>query len=214
MVLGIYGSGGAGRSAKEIADLQNIWSEIVFIDDTVDAGIFKGIQRMPFEQFKEKYTPHDAKVVIAMGEPEYKIALFSKVRNCGYSFANVIHPTAYISPDAKLGEGIIVQMGSMISVDALIGDNVTLEQYVVVAHDVVIDSHAQISAFVMAAGHCRIGEGTYIGIGVPIRDMITIGKNSIVSMGAVVQRDIPDDVIAMGNPARVMKNRDGEKVFK
>jgi sugar O-acyltransferase (sialic acid O-acetyltransferase NeuD family) len=169
---------------------------------------------MPFEQFKERYTTSDAKIVIATGEPEHKVKLFNQVKKIGYNLANVIHPTAYISPDAKMGEGIIVQMGSMISVDAIIGNNVTLEQYVVVAHDAVIEDHVQISAFVMVAGHCKIGEATYIGIAVPIRDNIIVGKNSIVSMGAVVQRDIPDNVIVMGNPARVMKNRDGDMVFK
>ncbi len=214
MVLGIYGSGGAGRGAKEIADLQGIWDEIVFIDDTVPEGLFKGIKRMPFEEFREKFSCKDAKVVIAMGEPEYKILLYNKVKECGYSFGNVIHPSVYISPDAKLGEGIIAQMGGMIAVDTSVGNNVILEQYVVVAHDSVIEDHAQISAFVMISGHCKIGEGTYIGIGVPIRDEIEIGRNTIIGMGSVVQRNIPDNVIAMGNPARVMKNRNGEKVFK
>ena len=214
MILGIYGSGGAGKGAKEIAVLQNKWSEIVFIDDTVSADVFKGCKRMPFEQFCNEYSPTEAEVVIAQGEPEFKKLLFEKVKEKGYSFANVIHPSVYVSPDAKLGEGIIAQMGCMIAVDTQIGDNVTLEQYVVVAHDSIVEEHAQISAFVMIAGHCHIGSGTYIGIGVPIRDSIRIGRDSIISMGSVVQRDIPDSVIAMGNPARVMKNRDGERVFK
>lgn len=214
MVLGIYGSGGAGRGAKEIADLQGTWSEIVFIDDTVPTDIYKGIRRMPFEAFKATFKKDEAKVVIAMGEPEYKILLYNKAKKAGYEFGNVIHPSVYISPDANLGTGIIAQMGCMIAVDSTIGNNVILEQYVVVAHDAVIENHAQISAFVMIAGHCRIGQGTYIGIGVPIRDKVSIGSNTIVSMGSVVQKDIPDDVIAMGNPARVIRNRDGERVFR
>jgi sugar O-acyltransferase (sialic acid O-acetyltransferase NeuD family) len=214
MILGIYGSGGAGKGAKEIADLQGKWSEIVFIDDTVEPDTFKNCKRMPFEQFCEKYSPSDAEVVIAQGEPEFKKLLFKKAKDQGYKLANVIHPSVYVSPDAQLGEGIIAQMGCMIAVDTKIGDNVTLEQYAVVAHDSVIEEHAQISAFVMIAGNCVIGSGTYIGIGVPVRDSITIGKDSIISMGSVVQRNIPDAVIAMGNPARVMKNRDGERVFK
>ena len=43
MVLGIYGSGGAGKEVKDIAEMLNKWSEIVFIDDTVDCDFFKGI---------------------------------------------------------------------------------------------------------------------------------------------------------------------------
>jgi len=214
MVLGIYGSGGAGRSAKEIAEIQGIWSELIFIDDTVPSDIFKGIKRMPFEEFKRSYSTEHSKVVIAVGEPEYKILLYNRVKECGYSFGNVIHPSVYISPDAELGNGIIAQLGAVIAVDAKIGNNVTLEQYVVVEHDAVVDDHVQISAFVMLAGHAKVGSGTYIGIGVPVRDRITIGTNSIIGMGSVVQKDIPDNVIVMGNPARVIKSRNGEKVFK
>lgn len=55
MVLGIYGSGGCGREAKNVADILNIWEEIVFIDDTVDPGIFKGIKRIPFKMFCQLY---------------------------------------------------------------------------------------------------------------------------------------------------------------
>lgn len=213
MVLGIYGSGGAGRGAKEIADIQGIWEDIIFIDDTVPTDMFKNIRRMPFEQFRNEFSPQQAKIVIAMGEPQHKIMLFHKVQDYGYCFGNVIHPTVYISPDAKLGEGIIAQMGCMVAVDASVGNNVTLEQYAVVAHDSVIEDHAQISAFVMIAGHCRVGMGTYIGIGSLLRDEIKVGRDSIISMGSVVQRDVPDNVIAMGNPARVLKERNGEKVF-
>lgn len=213
MVLGIYGSGGAGRETKEIASLQGIWDKIIFIDDTVSAGLFKGIKRIPFEEFKMQYNCEETKVVIAMGEPEYKIRLYSKVKECGYRFGNVIHPSVYISPYAKLGEGIIAQMGSMIAAGACVGNNVTLEQYVVVSHDSIIEDHVQISAFTMVAGHCKIGEGTYIGIGALVRDEIAIGRDTIIGMGSVVVRNIPDCVIAMGNPARVIKNRDGRKVF-
>ncbi len=214
LVLGIYGSNGAGRGVKEIAELQGIWSEIVFIDDTVPEDYFKGLKRMSFDSFKSMYTPSVAKVVIAVGEPEYKILLYNKVKAAEFEFANVIHPSVYISPDAHIGTGIIAQMGVMIAVDTYVGNNVTLEQYAVVAHDTVIQDHAQISAFVMLAGCSKVGRGTYIGIGVPVREKTTIGSNTIIGMGSVVQKDIPDNVIAMGNPARVMKNRDGEKVFR
>lgn len=213
MVLGIYGSGGAGRGAKEIADLQGIWSEIVFIDDTFPEGDFKGVKRIPFEQFRKSYSTENAKVVIAIGEPTYKVLLYNKVKEAGYSLGNVIHPTVYVSPDAKLGEGIIAQMGSMIAVDTIIGNNVTLEQYVVIAHDSAIGNHVQMSAFVMIAGHCKVGEGTYIGINASVRDKTEIGENCIISMGSVVQRNVPDNVIVMGNPARILKEKGDTKVF-
>ncbi|MCR5655410.1 MAG: hypothetical protein K6G07_07225 [Lachnospiraceae bacterium] len=61
--------------------------------------------------------------MIAIGEPEYKILLYNRVKDAEYEFANVIHPSAYVSPDAQLGTGIIAQMGAMIAFDTRIGNN-------------------------------------------------------------------------------------------
>lgn len=213
MILGIYGSGGLGRGTKEIAELQGKWEKIIFIDDTVSADIYKGIERMPFEQYRNLYNSQISKVVIAIGEPDYRRAIYNKVKSFGYSFANVIHPTVYVSPDAILGEGIIAQMGAMIAVDATVDNNVTLEQYSVIAHDAIVKAHSHISAFVMIAGRCKIGEGTFVGINSALRENIEVGRNTIISMGSIVQKSVPDNVIVMGNPARIIRNNENQKVF-
>lgn len=214
MILGIYGSGGAGREVKEIAELINRWTEIVFIDDTVEEGEFKGIKRMPFESFKKEYDISDAEVIIALGEPKYKELLYDKVSSVGYSFTNVIHPKAIINVSAELGRGLIIKAGAIISSDAIVKDNVSVEEYAVVGHDTVVECHAQISAFVVIAGHCHIGKKAYIGLSVPIKEGTKIGNNVIIGMGSVVVRDIPDDMIAMGNPARPMRRNEDGLVFK
>lgn len=214
MVLAIYGAGGAGREVKEIADLQDQWSEIIFINDNAESPMFKGVQCMPFSQFNQNYSPEAAKVIIALGEPQYKISLYNKVKSAGYSFANVIHPSAIISPSAKLGAGITVKAGVIISADAVIEDNVSLQEYMSVGHDTIIHKHAQISAYVVFGGNCEVGDGTYVGLHVPIKEGIKIGAHSIIGMGSVVVRDIPDHVVAMGNPARAMRACDNSKVFK
>lgn len=215
MRLGIYGSSGAGRTVKEMVDLIGKWDEIIFIDDTVEPDVFKGIPRMPYDIFKQKYDIDDTEVVIALGEPKYKELLFGKVAADGYHFTNVFHPTSIISPSAKLGQGIIVHAGSIISADATVEDNVTLQQYVVVAHDAIIHSHVQISAFTVIAGRCEVGESTYIGLHAAVKDKVKIGSQSLVGMGSIVVKDVPDLVTVAGNPARaIMKRTTVDKVFE
>lgn len=213
MVLGIYGSGGAGREVKEIAEILNKWDEIIFIDDTVPSDRFKGIKRMPFSEFEQNYSTDGTEIVIALGEPQYKIVLADKVKNAGYRLGNVIHPKSMISPSAEIGNGVIIKAGAIVSSDAIVEDNVSLEEYSVVGHDSIVQENSQISAFVMIAGHCNIGEGTYIGLSVPVKEETIIGNNVVIGMGSVVVRDIPDDVIAIGNPARPMKKKEDSKVF-
>jgi acetyltransferase-like isoleucine patch superfamily enzyme len=47
-----------------------------------------------------------------------------------------------------------------------------------------------------------------------VKEGVKIGSNSIIGMGSVVYNDVPDNVIALGNPARVVRKNTHQKVFK
>lgn len=212
--LGIYGCGGAGRESKEIAEMMGKWSEIFFIDDAYDDDIFKDVRRMNYAHFIERYSPEDTEVSISLGEPELKVKLYERLKADGYSLADIIHPSSHISPSASYGHGLILKSNALISTNAIVGENVSIEENGIVGHDSTIGNNCQISANVIVAGGCQIGEATYIGLNVPIKQGTKIGNNCIIGMGSVVLRDIPDNVIALGNPARPMKNKDDSRVFK
>ena len=213
MVLGIYGAGGLGREVKDIAELLGSWDEIIFIDDTVPSGGCRGIKRISFDRLCQIYDKEEIEIVIALGEPEYKIALYEKVKEKGYKFANVIHPTVGISPSARLGRGLIIKAYVYRSCDTIIADTVRIEPVSAIGPECRMGVSSQISSGVTVGGHCEIGAGTYVGLTVPIRENTKIGCDSVIGMGSVVQRDIPEDVIALGNPARVIRKKDGDKVF-
>lgn len=199
---------------KEIAEELHQWSEIVFIDDMVPADIYKGVKRMPFSEFQQTFSIENSEIVIALGETIHKATLYSKVKHAGYQLGTVIHKSAWISPTAILGDGIVLRSGVVINADAQIGNNVTIQENSCVGHDVIIGSHCQIAGLVLIGGHTEIGETTYIGINVSIKDRMKIGSNSVVGMGSVVLRDIPDNVTAIGNPARVAQIRNNDsRVF-
>ena len=101
-----------------------------------------------------------------------------------------------------------------ISGNAVVGSNALIMSGTVFGHDTIIYDHAVIGAQVFIGGHTRVGESSYLASGCVISDRITIGANSIVSLGSVVYKDVPDGVIVMGNPARIIRNNDSLKVFK
>lgn len=113
-----------------------------------------------------------------------------------------------------MGKGLIIKPWVVISCDAVIEDNVRIESFVGIGHGCIIRKNSQSSAGVIMGGESEIGEGTYIGMNVPIIEKIKIGSNSVVGMGATVQREIPDNVIAFGNPAKAMKYKNESKIFK
>ena len=63
----------------------------------------------------------------------------------------------------------------------------------------------------------RIGDDVWIGANVVILPGVTVGKNSVIGAGSVVTRDIPENVVALGNPCRILRpinERDKEYYYR
>ncbi len=58
-------------------------------------------------------------------------------------------------------------------------------------------------------GGIRVGDGAWLGFGVIVLDGATIGAGAIIGAGSVVTKDVPENAIAVGNPARVVASRGG-----
>ena len=218
MILGIYGAGGLGRElfilANQINKIEHRWTDIIYIDDTEGLSAVNEKQPITFAEMHLKYSINSLEIVIAVGEPHIRSFLRKRVKDAGLSLAVLVHPSANIADRTKLSAGAVICYNSFVSCDVVIGENVLIQPTVSVGHDCKIGNDTVISTNVCIAGRCDIGCETYIGLQVPIKEGVCIGKQTIVGMGSVVIRDIPDQVIAIGNPARVMKENTNHKVFK
>ena len=218
MNIAIYGTGGAGKEAYEVLveneSVRRRWDEIIFIDDTKPAGEFWECKMFPFDMFIQEYGIDDVKVLIAVGEPKLRKLLADRVREKGYQLATIFHPTAHISAHAKIGEGVFIQDYVSVSAEAVVDDNVFISGRSFIGHDVHVGANCQICSHVAIGGNTQIGENVFIGLGALLRDHIIIGKDSIISMGAVVVKDVDDERVVMGNPAREISNNSEGRVFK
>ncbi len=217
MILGIYGTGGAGREVRDIVEttalLRCRYEKIIFIDDTMQECVCEGLECMPFEVALNRHR-RDLSVCIAVGEPKVKSILLNKTKQAGIKLESVIHPDNFISPSAVLKQGIIIQKGVTIQSNAVIEENVCLQRYAVIGHDTVIGMNSQISNHVAVGGYTNIGEGSYIGLNAAIRDRIKIGCHTIIGMGSVVVHDVADYAVVVGNPAKKIRENREEQVFK
>lgn len=118
---------------------------------------------------------------------------------------NLIHPTAVVSRNAKLGYGNVVMAGAIINSSTVIGNHCVINTSASIDHDCVIADFVHISPSAALAGNVRVEEGSHIGINACIKQNITVGKWSVVGAGAVVVKDVPDNVVVVGNPARIIK---------
>lgn len=108
-----------------------------------------------------------------------------------------------IEDDVAIGALTTVDRGTLSN--TIIGEGTKIDSHVHVGHNVVIGKYCIITAFSMLGGSAKIGDYCWIAPCACIRDGITIGKNVLVGMGAVVTKDVPDDDIVIGVPAKSMK---------
>ena len=94
-----------------------------------------------------------------------------------------------------------------------IGDNVYVQPTANICHDVVLEDGAFISSFCEIAGAAHVGRYSYVGVNSAVRELVKIGSYSIIGMGSAVHKDIPDEVVAFGNPAKIIKCNDNKRVF-
>lgn len=203
MMLALYGAGAMGREFKFIAEESGKWPEVVFIDDQAEAEEVLGCPVYRFQMFRARFAPADVRFVVAIGEPKFRREAYERMTRAGYTGGVLIHPSAYISPDAAVGEGTAVCHGVHIGSKAQIGQNCYLSRNASVGHDAVVGSHTRLGFNAFIGGHAVIGENAFIGAGALLRDRIRFGSSSVAALGAAVFDDVPDGVTVIGNPARV-----------
>ena len=125
---------------------------------------------------------------------------------------NVIHSTLSKSDTVILGRGILINSLVSIAAHTIIGNYVTINRNVSIGHHTTIGNYTSINPGVNIAGNVIIGEGTTIGMGANIIDGVKIGKNSIIGAGSVVTKDIPDNVIAYGNPCKIIRDNETQSI--
>ena len=110
-----------------------------------------------------------------------------------------------IKDDVWIGSDTRIMLGSIR--DTYIGKGVLISQFCNVGHDSIIGDKARILAGVMIGGHTEIGKYTVVGMGATIRNRVKIGACSFIGQHSNVVKDIPDNVIAFGNPCKVQRKR-------
>ena len=131
--------------------------------------------------------------------------IIDEAARLGFRFATVVHPAARVSSRSTLGEGTIVSAGVVVATRAKIGRHVILNRGTLIGHDTVVGDYVTFGPGANVAGLCRVADGAYVAIGAVLVDRIGIGRGAVVGAGAVVTQDVPDNVMVVGVPARIVK---------
>lgn len=122
-------------------------------------------------------------------------------------FATVVHPATVIAEDARIADGSFIAAGVTINCGASVGRHAVINTNASVDHDTAIGDFAFVGPNAALAGGVSVGRMTLIGIGASVIQGIRIGDRAIIGAGAAVVDDIGSDCLAVGVPARVIRNR-------
>lgn len=143
--------------------------------------------------------------VCAIGSTKRR-TFVEQVKALGFEFATVRHPSAVISPQARVEPGCVVGAGVIVATRAQVAAHVILNRGVLVGHHTTIGRYVTVSPGANVAGCVTIADGAYVGMGATVLDRIRIGEGAVVGAGSVVTRDVAPATQVLGVPARVVKD--------
>jgi len=209
--LAVFGAGGFGLEVamliEQINLVSNEWEMIGFFDDGEPLG--KIVNGYPIIGGVAELNQWDSKlfIVLALGIPNTKKRVLAKINNPNISYPILVHPSVIMGNRkfVEIGEGSIICAGTIITTNISIGRHVILNLACTVGHESQIGDYCSFMPTCNISGEVEIGESNFWGTGVKVINRVNVGSNVIIGAGAVVNKDIPDNVVAVGVPAKVIK---------
>jgi len=152
-----------------------------------------------------------AEFIITVGfvtNPKIRIKLDNKIKDAGGKLATIISPTAYVSPQATIGDGTVIMHRAVICVNVKIGRNCIINTLTDVDHEASIGDFTHLSAGVLIGGGARVGERCFCGMGTTVVHMITLGNDIIMGAGSLAIKDVNDPGVYCGHPAKYLRKNE------
>jgi UDP-perosamine 4-acetyltransferase len=202
---------GAGGHAKVVAFVLGLsgYHVVAFTDDD---PLLQGRQVLGIPVAgTHEVIPHlgvDA-AVVGIGDNYCRQRWYRQLLTWGVPLVNAIHPSALIAQGVVLGQGVAVLARVSINVEAQVGSNAIVNTGAIVGHDCVVGEHAHVGPGAILCGAVRVGALAFLGAGTIVIPSCSIGERSVIGAGTVVLSDVPANVVAVGNPSRVVRGLDG-----
>lgn len=192
----MIGASGHGEVVADIARL-NGYTDIYFLDDDQSK---RYCGRYDVVGTTDE-VPRGQEAFVAIGNAKIRKKFCQRYYN---QLVTLIHPSAVIAENVKIGRGTVIMAGAVINPGSVIGDGCIVNTSSSVDHDNVIGEYSHISVGSHLAGTVHVGENCWIGIGTVVSNNINICSDVIVGAGATVIRDITEQGTYIGVPAHKM----------
>jgi len=208
MTVPVVVVGGGGHAKVVIDSLRAGGREVAgFTDSRAHADPIAGAPHLGSDAYLDSLPRTACEVVVALGDNRLRARLIQQARDRGFSLANAIHPTAWISPSVELGSGIAIMANAVVNASSRVGDGAIVNTGATVDHDCEIGAFAHLAPGTHLSGYIAVGEGALVGVGsaVGIGRPLRVGEWAIIGTGSVVVRQVAAGSVVAGNPARTLR---------
>lgn len=201
----IFGASGHAKVVIDIVERQGLYDIAFLADDDMCLNGCNVYGYLVIGGKPELLASGVRKGIVAIGSNAARAGVAAWLADNGIDQVSAVHPSAQLARGVEIGAGSVVMAGTVINSDTWIGRNAIINSRVSIDHDCRIADASHIAPGATLCGTVRVGTGSFVCAGATVIPNLTIGNNTVIGAGSTVIGDIPDNVTALGSPARVLK---------
>jgi len=204
----VYGAGTYGQVYAKY--LENEYFVQGFIDDNpvLIGQLINGIEVLGNKDFSIEYLKANPNInmFVPIGDNNLRYKLMCMYNEMGFNTPSFIHAQANIDNSVEIGNGVYVLPGTNIMPFTKISDYTMISMGVNIAHHTLIEKGCFFSLGTNIGASMNIRQNAYVGIAATLMTGVKeVGANALIGAGATVIRDVPENAVMIGSPAKVLK---------
>jgi UDP-3-O-[3-hydroxymyristoyl] glucosamine N-acyltransferase len=168
-------------------------TSIGVIDDNAQCEVMR---RVPNARYLGRLADFKAsendRGLIVVGSIGHRKRIAATARSVGLTLGRYVHPTAWVAPNAVLGEGAVVCPHVVISAFANVADNVAINVFGGVGHGASVGEHSVLGPYSVINGDCALGEGCMLGSRATLFPGVKLGRGCTVDAHTAVRMSAGD----------------------